>query len=306
MKLDPRTIAQFVVIAEEASFTRAAERLHVAQPWLSARVRKLEDQIGFPLFIRNTRNVALTKRGAEFLQVARTLAASIAASESLAAQLQRQGESRLRVGAPPYSNLIPERLRLIEEFSSLYSDVSIELDIGWTPTLIDRVRSGHLDLAFVSGDVDHSDLDVATLHRGRIKLMMPHSHPLAVRSQVTLAELRDYVVVVFTRANNPKLFDTVYSPLKDAGAKLLQMPELCDSLLTRIRESDRMIAAIFDFQVDRLTDSTMVGRPLAVDRQVPFSLVRRAGNATPLVQACWAMALRGTPITLATRSEERA
>ncbi|KGI83710.1 hypothetical protein JY98_16460, partial [Exiguobacterium mexicanum] len=73
MKLDPRLVVQFAIIAEEGSFTRAAERLHVAQPWLSARLKKFEEQLGFPLFTRNTRNITLTKQGYELLQAARSV-----------------------------------------------------------------------------------------------------------------------------------------------------------------------------------------------------------------------------------------
>ena len=68
MKLDPRIVVQFVVIAEEASFTRAARRLHVAQPWLSGRIKRFEEQLGFSLFVRNAHGIELTSKGPHCLR----------------------------------------------------------------------------------------------------------------------------------------------------------------------------------------------------------------------------------------------
>ena len=153
MKLDPRLVVQFAVIAEEGSFTRAAERLHVAQPWLSARLKQLEDQLGFPLFTRSTRSIALTEQGNELLQTARSVHASMMLTEALASKLQHRDERRLRLGSPPYGNQVSRRQELVDRFASTYSDISVELDIGWSPGLIDRVLKGALDLAFVLGEV---------------------------------------------------------------------------------------------------------------------------------------------------------
>ena len=95
MKLDPRIVVQFVVIAEEASFTRAARRLHVAQPWLSGRIKRFEEQLGFSLFVRNAHGIELTSKGAALLEVAHSVELSMTATESVAASCDAQIKSVL-------------------------------------------------------------------------------------------------------------------------------------------------------------------------------------------------------------------
>lgn len=290
MKLDPRTITQFAVIAEERSFTKAAERLRVAQPWLSARLRKLEDQIGFPLFIRSTRNVTLTERGEAFLKAACNVYASVAAAEALAAQLRRRDERRLRLGTPPYSNQIAQRRNLIDRFASVYPAVSVELDVGWTPTLIERVRSGDLDIAFALGSVEDPDLEVNMLCRIGVEMMMSQFDPLATRSILSPADFKDRAIAVFTRALHPNLFDELFAPLANSGAELIQVPEMSAAILAQVQGPRRLIAFQFTFS-EATTDEAIASRPLEMKQKVPFSLLRRRGTATPLAQSFWDLAL---------------
>ncbi len=291
MKLDPRTIMQFSVIAEESSFTKAAVRLQVAQPWLSARLRKLEDQIGFPLLVRNTRNVTLTDRGAEFLQAARSVAAAVEASEALAVQLRRLDTSSLRLGVGPYGLDVASRRELVDEFAARHRDVRIELDVGWNAYLLERMRSGALDLLFLMGDVKHSDLESMTLCNIGFHLMMSRRNPLAAKSAVTPQDLAGQSVAVFVRRLNPELYDEVFAPLIDAGAVLVQVPELSAGLFSRFDGPEQLIATVLDTADVSVPDTQVARRPLASSKEIAFSLVRKRGIATPASHALWNMAL---------------
>ena len=150
MGLDVGLVLHFGAVAEDLSFTRAAARLGMAQPWLSTRIRQLETQLGVPLFARSTRRVELTEEGHALFARAKPLMEAARAVEELAGTL-RGGAGRLRVGMPPYGSRIPERIALVGEFARRWPSTSVELDVGWTPVLLDRVRQGSLDLAFVIG-----------------------------------------------------------------------------------------------------------------------------------------------------------
>ncbi|TDF83853.1 LysR family transcriptional regulator [Pseudomonas sp. H9] len=290
MKLDPRMVIQFAVIAEEGSFTRAAERLCVAQPWLSARLKKLETQLGFPLFDRSTRHVTLTDKGHKLLQAARNVQASMTATEALAAQLQRRDEGRLRIGTPPYSHQIAVRPDLIDRFGLHQPNIHIELDFGWTPGLIQRVMQGELDLAFVLGEQDNQALETIRLCELNVELMMAADHPLASEPKLVAANLKNHTVALFNRALYPALYDTIYLKWADAGALLIPFVELNQALLDRALTHERIIIACFEMKDRLLDEKAIIRRTLEDSCSIPFSLVRRVGCETPESQRFWEVA----------------
>lgn len=278
---------QFSVIAEEASFTKASTRLRVAQSWLSARMRKLEDQLGFQLLLRNTRHVVLTERGSEFLQAARSVMMAVEAAEAKALQLRRQTDKRLRIGTPPYSNLIHRRRELIDGFSTTYRDIVVELEVGWTQSLLERLRAGDLDVTFATGRLDHSDLEAIPLCTIEIDLLMSKDHPLASMNAVAPANLVGHAIAVFSRAANPSLYDELYAPLIRAGAHLVQVPEIGESVMERLHGPEHLIVVLFHLADQQFADAGVVRRPLDIAPKVPFSLARRHGAATPIGQIFW-------------------
>ncbi|BEM64719.1 LysR family transcriptional regulator [Serratia marcescens] len=281
MKLDPRIVVQFVVIAEEASFTRAARRLHVAQPWLSGRIKRFEEQLGFSLFVRNAHGIELTSKGAALLEVAHSVELSMTATESVAAKLRRANQERFSIGMPPYSYQIASRNEIINRFSKLNPGVHVELDVGWSPSLIEKVLSGLLDLAFVPGDICNEELEVTRLCQLRIELMMSAKHPLATNKELISSDLKQYTVLVFNRALNPALFDSIFSPWEAIGVNLVPFVELNQDVLERVHSSETIVIACFDLKDDLLNKDVLIRKTIVDSSLVPFSLVRRAGWCSP-------------------------
>lgn len=288
MKLDPETLIQFAAVAEEASFTKAAARLRVAQPWLSLRIRRLEGQLGFPLFDRTTRRVQLTERGAEFLEASRRIATALAAAEAMADRLQRRDQRRIRIGAPPYSAEIPERSGLIARLAEQERDLVIELDIGWTPILMERLRRGDLDLAFVLAPPPMEDLETHRLTGIGLDVVMPGDDPLAAERQILPEQLTGRKVGVFTRSLHPTLHDTIFKPLSLGGVDLVQMPEISSSMSERVQHGE-MLMAIFACSALPKQDVALERRPLSVGL-VDFSIVRHRGDRSPVVDTAWRLA----------------
>jgi len=289
VRLDPKLIIDFATIAEEGSFTKAASRLRVAQPWLSARLGKLEEILGFRLLERTTRRVTLTDRGAEFLQAARSVAEACDCADRLALQLQRSERRVLRIGAAPYTRIIQQRHRLINGFASRHGNVHVELETGWSHALMDRLNVGGIDLTFIMGDHWQAAVEGIVLRRYGVALSVARDHPWAVTSSVPPEHLRGQPVQVFTRSLYPELWDALYAPLIAVGTRFVEMPEMAEGPPTRMNGPDE-VAAFFDFGSDDPGTKEVVRIPVDAPVAIPFQLVRRAGTLSPDAAAFWQLA----------------
>ncbi|CAG9179408.1 LysR family transcriptional regulator [Cupriavidus respiraculi] len=146
--MDLRQLQQFVMLAETGNFHRAAERLHMAQPPLSISIRKLEAELGTPLFERTSRGVRLTQAGQAALQDARRAlfhAAQARAAVAAAAQGER-GALRIGfIGSATYA-LLP---KLIPAFRAAYPGIELVLNESTTASILDRLEKRQLDAGLV-------------------------------------------------------------------------------------------------------------------------------------------------------------
>ncbi|HWK47948.1 MAG TPA: LysR family transcriptional regulator [Stellaceae bacterium] len=293
MGLPIRSVLQFVVVAEELSFTRAAARLGVAQPWLSARIQALEKQAGLRLFIRNTRKVELTDEGRILLEAAGPLAAAADAIERLLPPLRRSLEGTLKLGTPPYGMNVPERVALVRSFALAEPDISVDLDVGWTPVLIERLEAGELDAAFITGPFADDRFDEFTLCDTEMELLMNADDPLAGLDSVPLDALANRVVTAFTRSVNPPLYDYLIAPLAARGITIVQNPEPQDLLRGLRPGENEVIATQLGWSArEGAKVPGVVRRPLTPPtRRVSLHVVRRKGPTTPLLNRFWHQAL---------------
>jgi DNA-binding transcriptional LysR family regulator len=189
-----RQLATFVAVAEEGSFTRAADRLHVVQSAVSAGVRNLEQELGATLFDRSTRSVKLTDSGRALLPEARaTLAAAQAARDAVD---EARGGVR---GTVVLGTMQAQGMRAIDlagvlaTFRAEHPGVDLTIrHSGGSSEMAREVREGRLDLAFVAlpGD-DHPGLELIQLAREPVMLAVSPTHRLAKSAEVELAALRD-------------------------------------------------------------------------------------------------------------------
>jgi DNA-binding transcriptional LysR family regulator len=194
-----RQLAVFVAVAEEGSFTRAAERLHVVQSAVSAGVRNLERELGARLFDRSTHKVALSDAGRALLPEARaTLAAAAAARDAVDAvsggvrgtiilgTMQAQGMRSIDVAG------------VLAEFRSEHPEVEVQIRQGGSLAMTTKVREGELDLAFVAlPDQRFPGVELVPLAGEPIVLAVAADHPLAARNRVELAMLGSETIIDF-------------------------------------------------------------------------------------------------------------
>ncbi|RJQ80757.1 LysR family transcriptional regulator [Pseudonocardiaceae bacterium YIM PH 21723] len=185
--MDLRQLRYFVVVAEERSVTRAATRLHLTQPPLSAQLARLEAELGVPLLVRHRRGVDLTEAGTQLLSQARRLLADV---DQAADAVRRVGEGRigtLSVAFTPES--MPGLLApLLRDYHRDRPGVRIDYAECPADGVVERVRSGRVDLGLLHlppGRPPWADLDVAVVHREPLLAAVPRSPAWADRVDLT-------------------------------------------------------------------------------------------------------------------------
>lgn len=195
--VDLRLLRQFVAVAEELHFHRAAARLHMSQPPLTAAIRRLEEEIGSELILRGNRTLGLTAAGAVLLEEARLLLQqadrALLATQDAAAG--RTGSIRLGyVGSALYGRL-PE---VIRNFRQANADVRLELIEATSARQIQMLREKRLDVGVVIPPVfDAEDMQLQRFDTDRLAIALPRAHPLAQGDAVTIAELADEPFVLW-------------------------------------------------------------------------------------------------------------
>jgi len=195
MKFSLPQLRAFVSVAETLSFSLSAARLHVTQPTLSATIRNLEEQVGARLFDRDTRNIALTPVGREFLEMAQRVLDEVARAQHGLRQFISGRRGRVRFSALPvlYRFHLPEA---IMAFRRACPDIALELSDLPTETALGLLRDGRLDLAVVTEVGQVSELDSVPIATQNIAALLPEDHPMAALPAIPWSSLRDEPTVV--------------------------------------------------------------------------------------------------------------
>lgn len=207
------------MLAETLNFTRAAERLHMAQPPLSASIRKLEEELGVILFDRLPSGVRLTSVGEAVLRDAR-LALFHADQVRRTAREGAAGTTGLLrlgfTGSAAYE-LVP---RLLRAYRAEYPKVAIEIHESSTSELLRRIESQSVDVALVAYPVlEGTTADVALLRHERLAVAVHADSPLAQRSEISLADLAGEPFIIHSPTLAPHMHSIVLNAFQQAGVQ---------------------------------------------------------------------------------------
>ena len=179
--MDARQLEYFVAVAEELSFTRAAQRCHVVQSALSYQIARLERETGVALFERTSRSVALTPAGRVLLPRARHILAELELAAAELTALAGLLTGRLRLGMIGSAAAEPVVERALVGFHRRHPGVEIAIEDTGSADMAGRIRAGDLDLAFVGLFADQVPADLAhrVLAVEPLVVALPPGHPLA-------------------------------------------------------------------------------------------------------------------------------
>jgi DNA-binding transcriptional LysR family regulator len=215
--MELRQLGYFVAVAEERNFTRAAQRIPIAQPAISQQIRRLEAELGDRLFVRDRRGIGLTAAGEALLPHARAMLADAEHAREAVAALSGLLTGRLAFG---FVLPLPDRrlARLLGAFHRRYPGIELRLIEDETDPLLTALATGQLDVALIGlGRYDRPppDLDSVLVAREPIVVAVHPRHPLAGHGAISLHALRDEPMIAFTSASKQR--STLQAACQAAG-----------------------------------------------------------------------------------------
>lgn len=213
--LEPRLARYFLAVAEDLHFTRAADRLHISQPSLSAAIRGLESQLGTELFVRTTRQVRLTAAGEALIPGARDVVGAAETALAAARAAANGNIEPLAVGVTRSAH--PFGAALVRTLKARSEPLRLDIRYDFAPALEQRLLTGELDLGVIFCPTGRAGLRRQRLANLQAVCSLYAHHPLAERSTITIEELADQTFVIPADWMGPGLTAIVVSLCRSAG-----------------------------------------------------------------------------------------
>jgi DNA-binding transcriptional LysR family regulator len=283
--MELRQLLYFVAVVDEAHFTRAAERLRIAQPAVSQQIRRLEGELGERLLHRDRRTVTLTPAGEALLPHARAALAQVEHGQQAVAALRGLVTGQLRVG---FVMPLPDRrvIRAIGAFGRRYPGIELTLIEDETDALLERLAAGDLQTAFIGlgpGQQPPANLDAVVVAREPAVLVVHPQHPLATRKSVPLTVLRDEPIVTLTQASRLRGILEAFCRQKGFAPRIVAETSDLNVMVQLVAEG---IGVALMPRSGHQDATDVVGVPIArptIDRRI--MLVWRPGATPPAARA---------------------
>lgn len=211
-----RHLRYFLAVAEERSFTQAAVRLNIAQPPLSQQIRRFEQALGFDLFNRRPKGVALTRAGEALLGEARIVLEAADKAVAVATAAHAGSAGRLSVAfinSAAYS-VMP---RLLRAFRLAHPGIDVDIREMTIADQVDALVEGRVDAGILRPPVSDARLSTLQLLRESFVVALPATHPLCSRVELGVAELCDEALVGYPRGHPAGFRERIEAAFRGAG-----------------------------------------------------------------------------------------
>jgi DNA-binding transcriptional LysR family regulator len=279
--MELRHLRYFQAVAEELSYSKAALRLHIAQPALSRAVKEMESELGTLLLERNRSRVRLTPAGAALLEEGVLLLErwEEALRRVRRTALGEEGQLRLGYIGPPTQPFLG---RLLAEYRRLCPQVSLHLEERTPERVWEMVAKGRLSMGLTRPVPLSEELGLHTilLRQERLGIVLPASHPWAEETSIPWTSLEREPLIVLARREGVGLHDAVLAGCRRAGfaPRLAQTPSLIGTVLSYV-EAGVGLGIVTDSVAK--PHPTLRFVPLSPATTVPLVLVWQEDNDTP-------------------------
>jgi len=284
--MDLKQLRYFLALANEGSFGRASEQLHMAQPPLTRQIQHLEEELGTTLFVRTPRGVELTDAGeVMFQEVPNILALVKAAKEKT--QYAGQGYlGRLDVGVFG-SGILRVIPTLLAQFHSARPKVKLALYNMTKSQQIQALRERRITVGFSRLVPDEPDIAVEVVGRELLYVGLYEDHPLCAKSSITLHDLEDQPIILYPNSPVGSFAQEVISAFRSDGLRLVVAQEVEDVLTCIALVSARFGLCITSASATSLCLPGVVYRPLDSKwlRDIELSILYRHNDTSPVLLA---------------------
>lgn len=216
--MELRHLRYFVAVAEELHFTRAARRIGIAQPPLTAQIKALENELGVQLFNRQPGRVSLTLPGQVYLEEARAILEHVDRA-ALRCQMSAQGMiGRISIGFTESASFRGEVTTALQCYRGRYPRVEMSLEESRTGPLVEALRQGRIDAAFVRLPIgDDGEIRFSLLSTEPMVAVVPKGHRLDGRQTARLEELSEDLFVLYPRSTRTGLPEMIVAACEARG-----------------------------------------------------------------------------------------
>ncbi|KMS84946.1 LysR family transcriptional regulator [Prauserella rugosa] len=283
--MELRHLRYFVAVADERSFTHAANRLNIAQSPLSKQIRQLERELGVELFTRTTRSVALTYPGTVFYERANRLLTESdeAAEEARKADRGELGALSLGFTGSATYELLPT---LVRAYGDRHPDVALRVQSDMvTPAQVEQLLDGRLDVGVLRPPVAVSGLAVEAIRNERVVALLASRHPATVKSEIDLADLRDDWFISYPDHPPSTMYSIMISACRTAGFTPKIRQTVTDSAALVALVAADMGVALVPASLRHLKVNDATFRPLGSPQlSTALALAYRDTAVSPLVR----------------------
>lgn len=285
---DFRQLRYFIAVAEELSFTRAAQRLHLSQPPLSQQIQALEQDLGVRLLERDKRNVMLTPPGRLFLDQARQILAMADEARTQVAEAAAGFSGHLKLAYTVSVSFHPALPQTLLRLGQNAPNVRVWLSEMYSEPQFSAIRNGQIDVGFVRDVPTHEDdarvLRLDVIDREPLLLALPAGHRLAGRQSVELGEVAGDPFVVQPRELAATLYDRLVRLATTAGFHpvIRQHAQQINGLLALVAAGIGLALVPASMQVVKLAGVSYV--PLTdPDAYLLLAVASHSQNPSPVV-----------------------
>ncbi|MDN5914352.1 MAG: LysR family transcriptional regulator [Pseudonocardia sp.] len=218
MEPEVRQLRYFLAVAEELSFTRAARRLHIAQPSLSAQIRRLESQLGVALLQRDTHTVTLTPAGQALNARGPAAIAALRHAWDAARQAgpELTGTLRLAYTLSAGYDTAPALVAALHEH---HPGIAIITEVLPTPAILRAIQDRRADAGLARAPAAADGVRLQTVRRDHLGALVRVDHPLAELAETTLTAVAEHPLAIHPRSANPSYYDLIIGLFADRGLR---------------------------------------------------------------------------------------